>query len=304
METLNPTPETNPAPQQAKWLPWTVGALAAGLLGALAFGFVQYSNAVNTQLEVSAMQKEVVALRENLKSAQSNQSQTALAVEQLRGDLTSARESAARDLGILRSSSRKQAEAAAEKMGAEVTSQLGRQQQDQHQQVSQKLEEINRAAQQTTAKLAEVSTNVGAVRSDVASTKGELDKTIADLRRVVGDMGVMSGLIATNSKELAALKALGDRDYFEFTITKTNELQRVGDIQMKVKKVDLKRNRYTLEIVADDKKVEKKDKTVNEPVQFYVLRKARQPYELVVNEVKKNQIVGYLATPKVKDTRG
>lgn len=66
--------------------------------------------------------------------------------------------------------------------------------------------------------------------------------------------------------------------------------------------MDLKKNKYTLELVADDKRVEKKDKNVNEPVQFYVA-KARQPYELVVNEVKKDQIVGYLATPKVQQSR-
>jgi hypothetical protein len=141
------------------------------------------------------------------------------------------------------------------------------------------------------------------VKTDVASTRSELDKTIADLRRTTGDMGVMSGLIATNGKEIQALRELGERDYFEFTLNKTNSLERVGDIQVLVKKADPKRNRYTIEVVAEDKKVEKKDRNVNEPVQFYVVSKARQPYELVVNEVRKNQIVGYLAVPKTKMAR-
>ena len=71
---------------------------------------------------------------------------------------------------------------------------------------------------------------------------------------------------------------------------------------MLLKKTDPKKNKYTIELVADDKRVEKKDKNLNEPVQFYVA-KARQPYEIVVNEVKKDQIVGYLTTPKVQSAR-
>jgi hypothetical protein len=147
-----------------------------------------------------------------------------------------------------------------------------------------------------------VSTEVGTVKSDLSSTKAELDKTIASLKSVSGDLGVQSGLIATNGKELAALKALGERNYFEFNLGKTKQPQRVGDVMLQLKKADQKRNRYTLDITADDKRVEKKDKGVNEPVQFYT-SKARQPYEIVVNEVKKDVIVGYLATPKVQTGR-
>ncbi len=141
-----------------------------------------------------------------------------------------------------------------------------------------------------------------AVKSEVAANKSELEKTIAELKRTNGDLGVQSGLIATNGKELAALKALGDRNYFEFNLTKTKEPRKVGDITMLLKKTDPKKNKYTIELVADDKRVEKKDKNLNEPVQFYVA-KARQPYEIVVNEVKKDQIIGYLTTPKVQASR-
>jgi hypothetical protein len=125
---------------------------------------------------------------------------------------------------------------------------------------------------------------------------------VAELTRVTGDMGVMSGLVAKNGTELSALKQLGDRNYFEFNLSKTKAPQKVGDIAIQLKNTDPKKNRFTITLIADDKTVEKRDKNVNEPVQFYVA-KARQPYELVVNEVKKNQIVGYLATPKVQQAR-
>lgn len=147
-----------------------------------------------------------------------------------------------------------------------------------------------------------VKTDVGSVKTDVASTKTALDETRADLQRARGDMGVMSGLVATNGKQIQALRDLGDRNIYEFTLAKNGKMQKVGDIELTLRKTDTGRNRFTLDVVADDKRVEKKDRTVNEPVQFYT-SKARQPYEIVVNQVQKNQIVGYLATPKVSIAR-
>jgi hypothetical protein len=165
--------------------------------------------------------------------------------------------------------------------------------------VATELSQVKEAASSANTRIASVSSDVTTVRNEVASTKSELDKTIATLKTVQGDLGVQSGLIATNSKELSALRTLGERNYFEFDLTKSKELRKIGDVTMRLKKADPKRNRYTIELVADDKLVEKKDRAVNEPVQFYVAR-ARLPYEVVVNEIKKDQVVGYLATPKVQ----
>jgi hypothetical protein len=143
-----------------------------------------------------------------------------------------------------------------------------------------------------------VKQDVGTVRAEVATTRSTLDQTIADLRSTRGDLGVQSGLIATNTRELAALREIGDRTYYEFTLQKGKAPVRVANMVITYKKVDTKRNKYNVEIMADDKRVEKKDKTVNEPVQLYVGGN-RQPYEIVVNEVKKDTIVGYVAVPKV-----
>jgi len=95
---------------------------------------------------------------------------------------------------------------------------------------------------------------------------------------------------------------LGERNYFEFKIGRTKDQQRVGDVTLLLKKTDPKKNKYTVEVMADDKLTEKRDKNINEPVQFYT-SKAKQPYELVVNQVQKDQIVGYLATPKEQAAR-
>jgi len=147
-----------------------------------------------------------------------------------------------------------------------------------------------------------VKANVEGVKADVASTQSELAKTGADLKRVMGDMGVMGGLVATNSKDLETLRALGERNYFEFDLSKQQGNKRVGDIMLTLKKADTKHNKFNLDVMADDKRLEKKDKTINEPVQLYV-GGSTQPYEIVVNTVTKDRITGYLATPKMKTAR-
>jgi len=147
-------------------------------------------------------------------------------------------------------------------------------------------------AKASTDDLNKVNGDVTGVKNDLESTKGKLD-------RMTGDMGVMSGLIARNHDDLDELKRKGDRNYYEFSIQKSKSGQHVGPIQITLNKTDQKKSKYTVTVLADDKTIEKKDKTAGEPVQFYVKGTARYaPYEIVVFEVNKNQITGYLATPK------
>jgi len=134
---------------------------------------------------------------------------------------------------------------------------------------------------------------------DVSGVKNDLEDTKSKLDRATGDMGVMSGLIARNHDDLEELKRKGDRNYYEFTLSKSKTPQRVGPVQLALNKTDQKRSKYTMTVLADDKTIEKKDKTAGEPVQFYVKGTARYaPYEIVVFDVNKNQVTGYLSTPK------
>ncbi len=173
---------------------------------------------------------------------------------------------------------------------------------EQQQAVGEQIGQLKDATTTATAKLNDdvsgVKTDVGTVRTDLSTTKDNLDKTTTDLKRTMGDMGVMSGLIATNSKDLQALRDLGERNYFEFDLEKGAMTKKVGNVTLTLKKSDPKRNRYTIAVLADDKLVEKRDKTINEPVQLYTAT-SKQPYEIVVNQVEKDKVVGYLATPKV-----
>jgi hypothetical protein len=138
---------------------------------------------------------------------------------------------------------------------------------------------------------------VGGVKTDVATTRTDLETTKTQLNRVIGDAGVMSGLIATNHGELEVLKHKGDRNYYEFTLQKGAKPILLSSIKLQLKKVDEKRSRFTLGVSADDRNIEKKDKSLDEPVQFYT-GKDPMLYEIVVNSMEKNKVSGYLATPK------
>jgi hypothetical protein len=141
--------------------------------------------------------------------------------------------------------------------------------------------------------------DVSKLNGDVSGVKNDLEDTKTKLDRATGDMGVMSGLIARNHDDLEELKRKGDRNYYEFTLQKSKTAQKVGPVQMSLNKTDQKKSKYTMTVLADDKSIEKKDKTAGEPVQFYVKGTARYaPYEIVVFDVGKNQITGYLSTPK------
>jgi len=162
-------------------------------------------------------------------------------------------------------------------------------------QTNNQLSAVNQKAEQANAKVADVGNDVQGVKSDLAGTKNDLDKTKSDLKKVAGDLGVTNGYVATSAKDIEELKRRGEVNIVEFSLKKQKNMQKVGDIQLLLEKSDPKKNRFNVIVMADDKRVEKKDRTVNEPLQFYV---AKSLYQIVVLSVGKDQISGYLQTPK------
>jgi len=150
---------------------------------------------------------------------------------------------------------------------------------------------------QVSGDIANVRSDVGGVKTDVASTKSELAATEAKLQSTMGDLGVQSGLIARTRDDLEVLKHKGDRNYFEFTLVKGAKPQAISTVTLELKKADPKRGKFTLNVTADDKTIEKKDRNISEPIQFYTGRD-HMLYELVVWSVTKKQATGYLSTPK------
>ncbi len=152
--------------------------------------------------------------------------------------------------------------------------------------------------------IGQVSGEVAGVKGEVAGVKGEvgtvrtdLETTKGKLERAIGDLGQQSGLIARTRDDLEYLKHKGDRNYYEFTLRKSKASTPVSTVSLQLKKTDPRRGKFTLNVIADDRTIEKKDKTVHEPLQFYTGRD-RMLYELVVFTVDKDKVSGYLSTPK------
>ena len=157
--------------------------------------------------------------------------------------------------------------------------------------------QIGQAKQEAEAKIGQVSTDLNGAKGDISATRQDLEATKAKLTSTVGDLGVQSGLIARNQEELDQLKRQGERNIFELHLAKSKTPTHVGPIQITLTKTDPKKFKYTMTVIADDKTIEKKDKTADEPVQFYIHGVPR-PYEIVVFDVTKDKINGYLSTPK------
>lgn len=260
-----------------RWIAILFGALAVAL-GLLAYA----GHSVQSRLEseISRAQDQNKVLTAQLEQANAR-------VAELKGqmDVTSQK------IGMT------QSELAEAKSRAES---IRKQQLASDQKLSQ---QITEAEKESEAKIGAVASDVSGAKKDIESTKSDLEATKGRLDRSMGDMNVMSGLIARNHDDLEELKRKGDRNYYEFTLQKSKTPQRVGPVQLTLNKTDQKKSKYTMMVLADDKTIEKKDKTAGEPVQFYVKGSSRMaPYEIVVFDVSKNQINGYLATPKDTST--
>jgi DNA repair exonuclease SbcCD ATPase subunit len=243
-------------------------------LGGLVWCYSLQSRISDTDAKLAAADKKSAALAEQLEATQARLSATTETLSQNVG--ATQKQIDARASVIM----------AAQKAQTAETAKLAQQQQAAEKQIGAVSNDV-----------ATVKTDVGGVKTDVATTKSDLETTKSQLQRVVGDAGVMSGLIATNHAELEILKHKGDRNYIEFTLQKGAKPTLLSTITLQLKKVDEKHSRYTLNVSADDRNIEKKDKNLDEPVQFYT---GKDPvlFELVVNNIEKNKVSGYLSTPK------
>jgi chromosome segregation ATPase len=278
-----------PPPSSPNWKTPLVAAILALLIASNIYLYVQVgrirSDSRNEMAKLTSDLDGAIA-KMRIDSAEAVQ-RAHHSVELLQSQLEEERRAARNAVG--------QAKVEAEQRVAALQNQLASEQ--------QAIAAVKQATDTAATQLQGVSTDVGNVKTDLQTTKSQLEETVANLKRVRGDLDNDTSLIATNGKELEALKELGERNYEQFTINKAKKPTRVAGVMIELKKADPKHNRFTIVITADDKTVEKKDRTINEPIQFYTAS-SHQPDEIVVNQVHKNQIVGYLATPKVQTPRG
>jgi hypothetical protein len=247
---------------------WVFIALAIAYVGASAFFIYDHHSKIDKMAQdQAASQKQIGDLTKRMQSAEADS------------------ETLAQQLGMTKKELASRADT------------LQRQQQAASARIAAQAEEEKKDVSAVSGEVGTVKSDVGGVKTDVAANKAALDATIAKLQGTIGDLGVQSGLIANTRSDLEALKHKGDRQYYEFTLMKGAKPQAFSTVALQLKKTDPKKGKYTLDVTADDKTLEKKDKNQSEPVQFYTGRE-HMLYELVVWTVEKNKITGYLSTPK------
>ena len=251
--------------QQSNAGKWILIVLA--ILAVAAFGYAQYV----THSDVARLTQDLSASRAQVKELQ-NRMQTAEAQE----------ETLARQAGMTK---KELAQRAAALQAAQLAA------------VSRLENEQKAQINTVSGEISGVKNDVGGVKTDVASTKADLEATKAKLQSTIGDLGVQSGLIAHTAGDLEVLKHKGDRNYYEFTLLKGAKPQAVSTVSLQLKKADVKKGKFTVNVTADDRTIEKKDRNVAEPIQFYSGRD-HLLFELVVWSVDKNKATGYLSTPK------
>ena len=295
-ETIETAGTTNGG--RANWVHFLLSGVI--LLGSMAF--YETSQAEALRREVAQLKHDNFALRTSLSKSDRVLQQSLAAfhgeLDQLHAELASTRAATGQSLAMAQQAAVRHADDLAGKLEKKR-----RQQEAQQRQLSAELSQVKQSAAETSKRLNGISSDVGSVRSEVESVRSATRQANVNLQQTRGDVGMMNGLIATNAEEIQMLRDLGDRNVYEFTLAKSDGMKRVGDIEVSLEKADAKRNVFTVEILAADQRVEKKDKTINEPLQFYVPGRSAQPYELVVNQVDKNTVKGYLAAPKVTVAR-
>lgn len=265
-------------PYENSGTPRWIAVLFVVLFVALAgLAFAGYSAQTKLSSDLAEAQKQNKELSKLLEQANSRAA-----------DLKASLELTAQKIGIT------QSELAQTKSRAES---IRKEQQAADQKFTVQLTEVQKQSEE---KIGAVASDVTGAKKDIEATKSDLEATKGKLERATGDMGVMSGLIARNHDDLDELKRRGERNYYEFNLRKSKSPQKVGPVQITLNKVDTKKGKYTMTVFADDRSIEKKDRTVGEPVQFYLGKGTARAslFEIVVFDSGKDQASGYLSTPK------
>jgi chromosome segregation ATPase len=295
MSTFNPS-QQKPVLQERSLIPEAIKiVLIVVLLLAVAYLFYDGSQQKKaTQAELAKITEQIQGLENNHKTGEASLSNQILT---LKTDLAGAQE----DVGTTKAELKKTAQriqAEGQNTKKELVQVLATKAD-----ASQVEAQVLAAKTEAETKIGQVNTEVGGVKTQVSAVKADLDSTRRDLegtqRQLVDVRDSLTAAVAKNSSELSQLRLKGERDYFEFTLPKKNEQTKVEDIRLMLTNADTKKNKFNLKIMVDDSSLEKKDRVINEPIQFLVGQQ-RVRYEIVINWVQKNKAGGYLSIPKDK----
>jgi hypothetical protein len=263
--------------QTARWVAVSILGLAIVTSSALVFS---WRTLKHSQVERKALSAEIQASRDSYRSAVTSLQQQVLQVRTQNLSL----QAALNDLNL---------SVQLAQSGIALTRKEAQRLNDGQREAIRQFSAMDREVKKQLATKAS-SEDVTAMGSEVTSFRNDLTSTKNDLQMTRSEMGT---LIARNHDDIEVLRRLGERDYFEFTIAGKNIPQKLGDFTIELRSTDAKKDQCSLVFVVDDKRIEKRDRSTNEPIFFYA-RGARQPTEVVINEIEKNKVVGYLSVPK------
>jgi hypothetical protein len=293
--SAGPAPQ-KPAAQDKGLIPEPLKlALIAVLLLAVVYLFIDGSKyKKETQGKLATISEQLQALENNNKLGEANLSSQ---IVSLKGEIAGTQE-AVGNTKVEMKKTTAQIQAEGQKTKHELTQVLAGKAD-----TSQVDAQVQAVKSETENKFGQVSTEVGGVKTQVVAVKTDLENARRDLegtqRQLVDVRDSLTAAVAKNSSELSQLRLKGERDYFEFTLPKKGEATKVEDIRLILTKTDPKKGKFNLKVVVDDSQLEKKDKSINEPVTFLVGQN-RVRYEVVVNWVQKDKAGGYLSIPKDK----
>jgi peptidoglycan hydrolase CwlO-like protein len=277
----DPAAQKKPPSGSKQFPEWLMTSLVVVLLLAVAYLLYDgYASQKKTQAELARLDEQIKALQGHAQTG-------AAKLTDLEGKISETRQ----QVGDTKAEVLK-------KTAQQIQSETSRTKSELSQAIATKADasQVQEVRKETDAKIGQVSSEVGVVKEDLAGTKRDLEGT---QRQLIDVKETLTAAVAKNAAELNVLRRKGERDYFEFEIPKKNQLTKVEDIRLILTKTDPKKGKYSVQIVVDDNKLEKKDRNINEPLQFLVGRD-RLRYEVVVNWVQKNSAGGYLSIPKDK----
>ncbi len=295
MSTFNPN-QPKPVLQDKPLIPEAIKlVLMIVLLLAVIYLFFDASQ----QKKINQAQLDKIA--DQIKSLESNSKvgETSLSnqISSLKTDLAGAQEAVGNTNAALKKTAQ-QIQAEGQRTKSELSKALA-----DKADTSQVEAQVQAAKSDADNKIGQVNTEVGGVKTQVTAVKTDLEATRRDLegtqRQLVDVRDTLNAAVAKNASELAQLRLKGEHDYFEFTLAKKGEQTKVEDIRLVLTMTDPKKGKFSLKIMADDSQLEKKDRAINEPIQFLV-GKSRVRYEIVINWVQKNKVGGYLSIPRDK----
>ena len=288
MDQNKPNFDISSSPSPARKTAGFVMFLVAILMG----NFYLYSKIKRSEVDAYTLQQR---LEEKLGRLEKNSSyhlgNAQQEIQQLRSDLGEARVEAA-----------KKAKAEARRYTGRLSKNVASHQRANQEALMGEIRGVQEMAAATGAKVGAVEGEITSVKEEIAEAKSQVDSTDSVLKLTKDELQVMSEWVSSNSSEIGQLRDFNERTYLTFRLPKSGKMYKIGGVLMRLRKTEPKRHRFSIELLADDRKMVKKDHYVNEPLQFYV-GDSKRPYEIVMTSVRKEEVMGFLATPKIQMAR-